>query len=117
VRASMTVVIAVSAVLAGCASGPTDFAALPDQIAGPRSVRTEAERDRLEGDLQVTAARQASAGRAADDTLPSAMALAVIRQQQVEEARDLLQSAVDVEPAPLPPCDPAIDPACTPADR
>jgi hypothetical protein len=114
---------------AGCAQGPADLIAetstLPATTEPQAVVRTATEREQLERDLDAMASRQSNAGQTAVDTLPSAMALSVIRQQQEEEARSLLEAATAVEPAPAAPaapaaaaapvpCDPAADPLCVP---
>jgi hypothetical protein len=103
------------ALLAGaCAQGPTDFVEGPiggTAVAAP--TRTVAERDALVRDLDSTAARQSSAGRGADAGLPSAMALTILRQQQEEEARALLDAATAAEVPPA--CAGSADPACEPA--
>jgi hypothetical protein len=107
-----------AAILAGCASGPSDFVDLAtlDSAPPPPQVRTEAQRSALEKDLAATGNRQAAAGAAADAGLPSAMALAVIRQQQNEEARALLEAAGPVPPANAPsPAAPACPDGVAPA--
>jgi hypothetical protein len=118
------VVVALAILASGCAQGPADLIA--EAPSGPAITEPQAptlsiaDRERLENDLDATASRQASAGRAAVDAVPTAMALSVIRQQQEEEARSLLEAATSVEPAPaaapaaVPACDPAADPLCVP---
>lgn len=94
--------------LAACSSGPTDFvdlASLNVEMTGPSQVRSQASRAALTKDLTSSGHRVAARGAAADDGLPSAMALALIRQQQNEEARALLAEASTRKVAPaLPPC-------------
>lgn len=110
---------ALALLLSACASGPSDFADLRQPPSSPeaQAVRDEAGRANLERDLAAQADRLAANGRAADAGLPSAMALAIIRQQQAEEARKLLEG-VDAEAAaggkPDALC-PATDPACPPS--
>jgi hypothetical protein len=120
--------LALALLASGCAQGPADI--IESAAVGPAATEPQApvlsaeERDRLARDLDDAASRQSSEGRAAADTLPSAMALSVIRQQQEEEARSLLDAATagagDVA-APssesAPSCDPAADPSCVPAVR
>jgi hypothetical protein len=106
-RLRRTVLAAFPAVLlvAGCAaSGPSDFVdlAATQPAPPPSAVRTAEQRDKLERDLTALGNRQEAAGAAADNGLPSAMALAVIRQQQNEEARALLEAAGPVPPAAAP---------------
>jgi heterodisulfide reductase subunit A-like polyferredoxin len=98
--------------LAGCASGPADIAdAFASMTVNETSaVKTEEERAALVSDLEQAGDRQASEGRAAASGLPSAVALSIIRQQQVEEARALLEESGSFEAAE--PCDPAVTPAC-----
>jgi hypothetical protein len=113
--------------LAGCAKGPADFmddfTTVGTSALSTQPVRTPDERERLARDLDATAARQSSAGRSAGGTLPSAMALTVIRQQQEEEARALLEAATEVPPpAPMGDdtdgeCDPNVDAFCAPVDE
>ncbi len=106
-------------ILAGCAQGPADF--LADRLpalpgtADSQPVLSPDDRDELARDLGAAADRNADEGRAAVGGLPSAMALTIIRQQQEEEARELLEGAT-AEPVP-PVCDPAVDPACVPAPQ
>lgn len=96
------------ALLAACSSGPTDFvdlATLNVETTGPSQVRSPASRAALTKDLTATGDRVAARGAAADNGLPSAMALALIRQQQNEDARALLAEANGRTVAPaLPPC-------------
>ena len=109
-RAALAVVPA-ALLVAGCAaSGPADFVDLDaaQPAPPPSAVRTAAQRDKLERDLTALGNRQEAAGAAADNGLPSAMALAVIRQQQNEEAKALLEAAGPVPPASAP----AAPPAC-----
>ncbi|ODN69808.1 hypothetical protein [Methylobrevis pamukkalensis] len=97
---------AVGLIVAGCASGPSDFAdgigfdvAAGSATAAQSPAEVARDRDRL----LRTARGQAGAANAADDAMAPAMALAIIRQQQVEEARRLLeQQDASVEPAPSP---------------
>jgi hypothetical protein len=112
--------------LAGCAKGPADFmdefTTVGASSLSTQPVRSPDERERLARDLDATAARQSSAGRSAGGTLPSAMALTVIRQQQEEEARALLEAATEVPPATPAAddtndrCDPNVDAFCPAVD-
>lgn len=115
---SRSAAAALALLLSACASGPSDFADLHHPPSAPeaQTVRDQAQRANLERDLAAQADRLAANGRAADAGLPSAMALAIIRQQQAEEARKLLdgvndEAAVGGKPDAL--C-PASDPACPP---
>jgi len=101
-RAALAVVPAVLLVAGCAASGPSDFVdlAATQPAPPPSAVRTAEQRDKLERDLTALGNRQEAAGAAADNGLPSAMALAVIRQQQNEEAKALLEAAGPVRPAP-----------------
>jgi hypothetical protein len=125
-RAAATLALVLMA--AGCAQGPADI--IESAAVGPAATEPQApvlsveERDRLARDLDDAASRQSSEGRAVSDTLPSAMALSVIRQQQEEEARSLLDAATasaDDSPAPsgeaVTGCDPTADPTCVPGAR
>jgi type IV pilus biogenesis protein CpaD/CtpE len=122
------VALALALLASGCAQGPADI--IESAAVGPAATEPQApvlsaeERDRLARDLDDAASRQSSEGRAAVETLPSAMALSVIRQQQVEEARSLLDAATagagEVTAPPgeaAPACDPSTDPACIPTTR
>ncbi|MBH0239716.1 hypothetical protein [Methylobrevis albus] len=95
-------VAALAAVLGACASGPSDFADFPDMIAPPQQsqiVTKSPEQLAATQDSLTAAARgQAGAAARADDGLGPAMALAVIRQQQEEEARLLLEQAEGLAP-------------------
>lgn len=107
------------ACLTGCASGPADFAdlSLPAPDPSATAVRDDADRVALERDLAARGDQLTASGKAADAGLPSAMALAIIRQQQAEEARKLLDGVNDEAAAGGRPdalC-PATDPACPPA--
>lgn len=103
-RRGVLAVVPAVLLVAGCAaSGPSDFVDLSaNQPPPPSAVRTADQRDKLERDLTALGNRQEAAGAAADNGLPSAMALAVIRQQQNEEARALLEAATPVPPADAP---------------
>ncbi|WP_181705618.1 hypothetical protein [Chthonobacter rhizosphaerae] len=98
--------------LAACGGGPSDYVQTTLPVADPAAsavpLRSETQQAALERDLKRLGSAQASAGRRADDKLPSAMALAIIRQQQNEEARKLLDAAGTVPPAGAQPCDPKL---------
>lgn len=80
--------------LAACASGPTDLpgflasieTAEPSQPTAKQPDAVERNRNALLGVAQ----QRSGTARAVGESLPSAMALAIIRQQQQEEARRLL---------------------------
>ena len=94
--ARAAIMAAALAALAACSSGPTDFADLSGLTGwndAPTEVRSEAQKTALERDLTSTANRVQSAGDAAERIQPGALALAVVRQQQNEEARALLEEA------------------------
>lgn len=101
--------------LAACGTGPADFVAnLPSQaITEPRAqVRTPEERAALEAELDSVGSRQAAAGRNAGSA--NALALEIIRQQQAEEARALLDAAEASPPVEPAPCVTADGKPCAP---
>ncbi len=111
--------VAATVGLSACASGPADFADLSRPAADPAAeiVKSEPQQAALAEELAAAGTRQASAGKAGDNGLSSAMALAVIRQQQMEEARKLLDGVSSFPEPPVaaaPECDPTVDPACPP---
>lgn len=83
--------------LAACSSGPTDFVDVAtlgeSSLAPPQQVHSDAQKAALEHDLSRSGDALAARGASADAGLPSAMALAIIRQQQNEEAKALLEEA------------------------
>lgn len=110
-RTRVATSIAAALLLAACGGGPSDYVETAAPVAEPAGssvpLRTAAQQDALERDLANAGSAQASAGNRADASLPSAMALAIIRQQQNEEARKLLdETSGGVAPAAAP-CDPS----------
>ncbi|WP_165644898.1 hypothetical protein, partial [Oharaeibacter diazotrophicus] len=96
------VLAAVLLLLAACSSGPTDFvdvATVAGDDRAPPQVRSAGEQAELQQTLSASGTALAARGARADDGLGPAMALTVIRQQQNEEARALLQEAGGM-PAP-----------------
>lgn len=93
--------------LAACSSGPTDFvdvATVAGDDRAPPQVRSAAQQAELQKTLSASGTALAARGAAADDGLSSAMALTVIRQQQNEEARALLQEAGGMPAPAAAPC-------------
>ncbi len=89
----LALAIALSTLVGACASGPSDFADLAAVEAGepqPKVVKSAAEADASRDRLLRQARSRAGAADGADAVLPPAMALALIRQQQEDEARRLL---------------------------
>jgi hypothetical protein len=110
VTLQFTGLIVSALLLSGCANGPSDFMnferpQVPDAAPAHRQLmRTEAEKIELEQSLLATAHRQGGVTPSAT----SALALTIIRQQQMEEARELLKASSGLAPA----CGGADQPAC-----
>ncbi len=108
-RAPAAAALALALLAAACSSGPTDFVDLATtnvDATPPAQVRSPADKAAVARSLTAAGDRAASRAAAADDGLPSAMALAVIRQQQNEDAKALLAEASGSTVAPAKPACP-----------